>query len=184
MTREFLENFKVDGQPIGKEIIDAILTENGRDVDAAKQPFADYDSIKEQLQTAKDGLKAFDGVDVATLQGQVAQLTKDLADKETAHQEQLAALAFDSTLKDAVTAAKGRNVKAISALLDLDTLRASKNQEADIKSALEGLKRDSSYLFETAETPPPYAAGTGTGPISTGNGVFNFGFTGVRSPEK
>ena len=41
------------------------MAENGRDIEAAKKPFPDYESIKEQLQTAKDGLKAFGGVDVA-----------------------------------------------------------------------------------------------------------------------
>ena len=66
-------------------------------------------------------------------------------------------------LKDAITAAKGRNVKAIQALLDVDKLKASKDQTADIKAALEKLKADSGYLFDTGETPPPYAAGTGTG---------------------
>ena len=53
------------------------------------------------------------------------------------------------------------------ALLDLDALKGSKNQEADIKSALEGLKKDNGYLFEDAQTPPPYAAGTGTHKLLT-----------------
>ena len=45
----------------------------------------------------------------------------------------------------------------------MDALKASKDQTAEIKKALEGLKKDSGYLFDTGETPPPYAAGTGTG---------------------
>ena len=163
MERAFLENFKVGDAPLSKEVVDAILEENGRDIEAAKQPFADYDSIKEQLQTARDGLKAFEGVDVKDLQTQVAQLTQDLADKEKDHREKLAELEFDSALKDAITAARGRSVKAVRAMLDVDTLRSSKNRDADIKTALEGLKKDSGYLFEPAEVPPPFAAGTGTG---------------------
>ena len=79
MKREFLQNFKVGDQPIPKEIIDAIMDENGKDIEAAKKPFADYDSIKEQLQTAKDGLKAFDGVNVEKLQGKIDELTGQLA---------------------------------------------------------------------------------------------------------
>lgn len=163
MKAEFLQNFKVGDAPLPKEVVDAILAENDRDVEAAKKPFADYDAIKEQLTTAREGLKAFDGVDVKDLQGQVAKLTKDLENKETEHQAKLAELEFDGALKDAITAARGRSVKAIRAELDVDALRASKNQEADIKAALESLKKDSGYLFESEETPPPYAAGTGTG---------------------
>ena len=168
MKAEFLQNFKVGNTPLLKEVIDAILAENARDVEAAVKPFADYESIKSQLQTAKDGLAAFEGVDVKDLQGQVAKLTQDLKDKEKAHQQELADLAFDGVLKDAITAARGRNDKAIRALLDVDALKASKDQTADIKAALEGLKKDNGYLFETDEVPPPYAAGTGTSPYSGG----------------
>ena len=66
-----------------------------------------------------------------------------------------------SGLMAAITAAKGRNAKAISALLDVEKLKKSTNQDADIKDALEALKKDNAYLFEDDSTPPPYAGGTG-----------------------
>lgn len=173
MTREFLQNFKVGDQLLPKEIIDAILDENSRDIGEAKKPFGDYDAIKQQLQTAKDGLKAFEGVDVKDLQGQISKLQGDLAAKEREHQQQLADLAFEGALKDAITAAKGRNAKAIAALLDVDTLKKSKNQETDIKAALEGLKKESGYLFEDGQgNPPPYAGGTGGGAPGSGNDLI------------
>ena len=49
MKRDFLQNFKVGEQPLPKEIIDAIMDENGRDIEAAKKSFEDYESLKEQL---------------------------------------------------------------------------------------------------------------------------------------
>lgn len=161
MKREFLQNFKVGDQPIPKEIIDAIMDENGKDIEAAKKPFADYDSIKEQLQTAKDGLKAFDGVNVEKLQGKIDELTGQLAEKDKEWKSKMDGMAFDGRINDAITAAKGRNAKAVAALLDMDALRASKNQDADIKAALDALKKENGYLFE-ADTPAPYASGTGT----------------------
>ena len=182
MKAEFLQNFKVGDAPLPKEVIEAILAENGRDVEEAKKPFADYDSIKEQLRTATEGLEAFKGVDVKDLQGQVAKLTKDLSDQAEAHKKQLADLAFDGVLKEAITAVRGRNTKAIAALLDVDALKASKDQTADIKSALEALKKDSGYLFDSEETPPPYSPLAGTQHPPAGK-EFNFGFTGVRAPE-
>ena len=163
MKTEFLQNFKVGDQPLTKEIIDAILAENGRDIENAKKPFADYDHIKEQLKTAQDGLKAFEGVDVAQLQGKITELQGQLTDKDKEWQGKLDAMAFDGKIKDAITAAKGKNAKAVAALLDLDALKASKNQDADITAALEALKKDSGYLFEEEGTPPRYAAGTGSG---------------------
>ena len=160
MKREFLQNFSVNGQPLPKEVIDAILNEHSRDIGTVK---ADLEAARGQLQAAKDGLKAFEGVDVSQLQGQIAQLQQDLQAKDAAHQKEMADIAFNHTLEAAITGAKGRNAKAIMALLDLDALRGSKNQDEDIKAALEGLKKDSGYLVEAEGTPPPYAAGTGTG---------------------
>ena len=165
MKREFLQNFKVGDQPLSKEIIDAIMAENDRDVEAAKKPFADYDHIKEQLKTAQDGLKAFEGVDVAKLQGEITTLQSKLTNKDKEWQEKLDGMTFDGKIKDAITAAKGKNAKAIVALLDMDALRQSKNQETDIKAAVEALKKDNDYLFET-ERVPPYATGTGSHPMS------------------
>ena len=71
-------------------------------------------------------------------------------------------MAFDHALEAAITGANGRNAKAIRALLDVDTLKSSKNQEADIKAALEAVQKDNGYLFDDGSTPPPYAGGTGT----------------------
>lgn len=166
MKTEFLQNFKIGDQALTKEIIDAILAENGRDIEAAKKPFADYEAIKDRLKTAEDGLKAFANVDVSKLQGEISRLKDALAQKDTDWQAKIDGMAFDGRIKDAVAAAKGRNVKAIAALLDIETLRNSKNQEADIKTALETLKKDNAYLFE-ADTPPGYAPGTGTQQMGT-----------------
>lgn len=52
MKREFLQNLKVGDQALPKEVIDAIMAENGRDIEDAKKPFADYETIKTQLGEA------------------------------------------------------------------------------------------------------------------------------------
>lgn len=161
MKREFLENFKVGDQALPKEIIDAIMAENGRDIEAAKKPFADYDAIKEQLETARNGLKAFEGVDVSKLNERITELTGQLSAKDDEWQKKLADKEFEGTVKDAITAAKGKNHKAITALLDVDALRASKNQAADLKTALDNLQKENGYLFGDDQVPPPYSAGTG-----------------------
>ena len=169
MKREFLENLKIGDQPLPKEVIDTIMAENDRDIEAAKKPFADYESIKEQLQTARDGLKAFEGVDVSKLNEEITKLTGQLAEKDTQWQTKIAAMEFEGMVKDAITAAKGKNVKAISALLDMETLKASKNQAADVQTALDNVKKENGYLFGDDQVPPPYSAGAGTG----GLGVYS-----------
>lgn len=67
------------------------------------------------------------------------------------------------------------------ALLEVDTLKASKNQTEDIKAALENLKKENGYLFEgDSQVPPPFNPGTGVNPPAP-KGDFNFGFTGIRA---
>ena len=186
MKEEFLKNFKVGGQPLTKDIIDAIMAENGRDIEAAKAPFADYGTIKNQLTEAQKTIKGFQdqGSDIEALRKSANEWEDKYNQAIADHNQKLADMAFDRALETAITGAQGRNAKAIKALLNVDTLKGSKNQEADIKAALEGLKKDSGYLFEEAGTPPPYSAGAGTGGVgSTNSGVFNFGFTGVRAHE-
>lgn len=156
MKTEFLQNLKVNDQPLPKEVIDAILAENGRDIEAAKKPFADYDTIKQQLKDAQATLQGIQdqGTDLETARKNAQDWEKKYNDAITAHQQELADRDFRQLLETAITGAKGKNTKAIAALLDVDALKGSKNQEADIKAALEALKKDSGYLFDT-ETPPP-----------------------------
>ena len=150
-----------------KADFDAAVAENYKPADEFAKQEGQIAALNDKLKTAEDGLKAFDGVDVADLQGKVKQLTDDLAAKDSEYQNKIADMEFDSLITGAVTAAKGRNAKAICALLDVDALKASHNQQADITAALDALKQDNGYLFESTQTPPPYAAGTGTQPITT-----------------
>ncbi len=174
MKREFLQNFKVADQALPKEIIDAIMAENGRDIEDAKRPFADHETLKTQLAEAQKTIQGFQaqGQDMES----VRKSAKDWEDKYNQalenHKKEMADMAFSGALKDAIIAAKGRNVKAITALLDVEALKNSKNQTEDINAALEGLKKDSGYLFESEQTPPPYSAGTGS-----------YAFVGKYDPE-
>lgn len=177
MKTEFLKNFKVNDQELPKEIIDAILAENGRDVEAAKKPFADYDTIKQQLTTAQETIKGFEGKDIEAVRKSAKEWEDKYNQALADHKQQMEEMAFDGILKDAITAAKGKSDKAIRALLDVDTLKASKNQAADIKAALEDLQKKSGYLFGDEQgNPPPYAGGTGTG-----GGGNNTGLAAIRA---
>ena len=161
MKREFLQNLKIGDQPLTKEIIDTIMTENGNDIEAAKKPFADYEDIKQQLSDANKTIEGFEAMDIEGIKKASDDWKAKFEQAEKDHAAKLADMEFDSLLSGAVSTAKGKNAKAIRALLDVDALKASKNQSDDIKAALEALKKDSGYLFEDDQTPPPYAPGPG-----------------------
>ena len=76
------------------------------------------------------------------------------------HQAQLAEMALQHQVSEAVHAAGGRSVKAIAALLDMDAIRGSENAEEALHDAIEALKKESGYLF--GGQPPRYAPFTGT----------------------
>ncbi len=152
MKRSFLEGLGLD-----KETVDKIMDANGADLERLKTERDDY---KSQLDAAKNTLKTFEGVDVAELQGKITQLTSDLAAKDTEIQQKLADRDFADSLKEAVAASGARNAKAVMALLDQETLKASKNQKEDIKKAVEAVKKDNDYLFSTGRAVPKFVSST------------------------
>lgn len=142
---------------LNQEQIDFVMSEYGKDVNAIK---AERDGYKTQLDTAQTSLKAMEGIDTAGLQTKVSDLTKQLQDKDTEIDKIKADYAFDASVKEAIRKASGRNEKAIMALLDVDALKASKNQTQDIEAAITALKKDNDYLFQQATTIPRVVSST------------------------
>ena len=91
MKREFLQEFS-----LGADIIDKIMAENGKDIEVQKQKTAaailERDGLKTQLDGVGEKLKAFEGVDVEKLKGEITTLTNDLSQKETEYRGKLAKL--------------------------------------------------------------------------------------------
>lgn len=154
MERKFLEDLG-----IAADLVDKIIDEHGKNINALK---AQRDTYKSQLDTTKAELKKFDGINVEDLRGQITKLQTDLSAKEKEVAERISDIEFNSALEKAIKAAGGRNAKAITALIgDTKSLKASKNQEADIKAALEAVKKDNDYLFESVK--PPYVVSSTSG---------------------
>ena len=146
MKREDVKN-KIPG--ITDEQLNWIMQENGADINREKSAATalqtQLDNANAQLKTAQDGLKAFDGVDVAGLQEQVTKLKSDM-------KAQAEGFAFDNALNAAIMSKKGRSVKAVRALLDLDALKGSADRSTDIAKALDDAAKANPWAFgEAAE---------------------------------
>ena len=103
---------------------------------------SDYEVQAEKLKTAEEkvttltgNLDKFKDVIVDELNNQITTLKNDLAAKDKELTDKLADRDFNDLLKESIVTAKGKNAKAIMALLDTDTLKASKNQKEDIAAA-------------------------------------------------
>lgn len=164
MERKFLENIKIGDAAMPKEIIDAIMSENDKDVEAERTKYADYDTIKEQLTEAQKTIQGFQdqGQDIEAVRTKAAEWEQKYNQAITDHNKAMADRDFNDQLTAAITAAKGKNAKAIAALLDMDALKSSKNQAEDIKTALGAVQKENAYLFGEDATPPPYAPGAGS----------------------
>ena len=127
---------------------------------------ADYDKQTEKLTKANDTIKASDtatkdlqtkldeykDVDVSALNQRITDLETEKGNIESDYQKKLAERDFNDLIKEGIAAAHGKNVKAITALLDTETLMQSKNQKEDIAAAIKTLTEaeDSKMLFGDA----------------------------------
>lgn len=127
---------------------------------------ADYDKQTEKLNKANDTIKASDAamkdlqtkldeykdVDVSALNQRITDLETEKGNIESDYQKKLAERDFNDLIKEGIAAAHGKNVKAITALLDTETLMQSKNQKEDITAAIKTLTEaeDSKMLFGDA----------------------------------
>ena len=108
----------------------------------------DLAAEKKRADDAVETLKGFEGKDFDAIQKERDEWKKKHDDAVAAHKQEQEDREFNQILETAITEAKGKNTKAITALLDMDKLRNSRNQEKDIKSALDSLRTENGYLFD------------------------------------
>lgn len=151
MKRDFLKNLGIED----KDVIDKILDENSADIGRAKG----------ELQTYKDKVTELEGK-IQTKDGEIATLTQKVGDTDALNQ-QIAQLTTDKNnltnelntkvskiqkehaIEGRIRDRKGKNVKAIKALLDDEKITFENNVLGGIDEQLDALAsaEDSSMLF-------------------------------------
>ena len=154
-----------------KTAINNAVNENYKTVNDWQKQVDDAKALRTTLKDTQEKLKAFDGVDAAALNNEIVKLKADLEQKDADYQAQIADRDFQDLLKESIASVNGRNAKAITALLDIDTLKASKNQKEDIATALKNLSEaeDSKMLFGEPE-PKPVGTGNLIGQVQKPSG--------------
>lgn len=123
----------------------------------------DLAAEKKRADEAVETLKGFEGKDFDAITRERDEWKKKHEEAVADHKRQQEEREFSSALEAAISEAKGKNAKAIVALLDTEKLRGSRNMEKDIKSALDALRTDSGYLFEDNGGKPHFSAPNGAG---------------------
>ena len=156
---DFLEILKANGIEVPKDKTEAITKAVGENY----KTNSEYEKVSGELDTANKKILAndtaikdlegklagFKDVDVTALNERIKNLETEKSTIEADYKKQIEDRDFNDLVKDAITAAKGKNTKAIMALLDTDTLKKSKNQKDDVAAALKTLTEaeDSRMLF-------------------------------------
>lgn len=164
---EIMKEYGLEVPEDKKKEFEKLVLENYKTV-------TDYDNQTKKLETAEATIKAndtamdelkkqlegFKDVDVTALNQRITDLETEKATIKKEYEEQIADRDFNDILKDSIASVKGKNARAITALLEIDTLKASKNQKEDIAAALKALSEaeDSKMLFGD---PEPEVKGTG-----------------------
>lgn len=136
---------------------DKLFQENYKSVNEVSKIETARDSYKEQFEIAQNSLKRFDDVDVEKLQEKISGLTNSMEAMEKQYKAKIADMEFDHLLEDRIRSAKARNIKAVKAQLDIDALKASESADEDIRSAIEKVKAENDYLFESDRPMPQIA---------------------------
>ena len=162
MKREELEALGM-----AKEQIDKVLDMHHEELDPVQKDLetAQADLTAEKTKTAtqettikdlKKDLEEYKDADVSGMKQKIEDLEKDIKTKDETHQQEIADRDFNDLLKESIASANGKNAKAITALLDVDVLKAYKNQKEDIAAAIKTLTEaeDSKMLFGEPEPKP------------------------------
>lgn len=138
-----------------EEQINEVFKMNGLDVNGAKGELEnakkELENYKAQFTSTQAELKKLQELKPEELSKQVSDLNEKLASQKADFEKQIADRNFNDLLAKTVTTAGGREAKAIMPFLDIEALKASKNQEADIKMAIEAVKSEHDYLFASTE---------------------------------
>ena len=161
---KILETVDLSAEDAKEQIVNAVK-ENYKPVADWQKQKDKVDSLTASLEETKATLKAFEGVNVEELNKRIEDLNAQIAKNESEYEAKIADRDFNDLLKGAIAEVNGKNVKAITALLDVESLKSSQNQKEDISKALKALTEadDSKMLFGTEEPKP---IGTGS-PIGT-----------------
>ena len=170
------EDLKAQG--LTEEQISFVMAENGKDIGKVKKDLenmtVERDKEKSRADTAEETLKGFDGVDVEKLNKSIEDWKKKAEDAEKDYKQKLADRDFNDLVSAEIAKANGLNKKAIMALLDVDTLKDSKNQKDDVASAIKALTEaeDSKFLFKAADNKPvPHFTSVNKGGAGSGNAI-------------
>lgn len=154
MNREFLESLELD-----KTVIDSIMKEHGKTIQAVKTDHAEkettIETLKAQLEERNGDLEELRKninndnelkEQLETMSEKYENETSELQNK-LAHQRKMAEIRLG------ITKAGARNEKAVLALLDAEQVQVDDSGVNGLKEQIESLQESDPYLFQSENEP-------------------------------
>ena len=116
MKREYLKSLE-----LSEEIIDKIMDENGKDVEAVKNKYADYDNIKVQLKEANKQIENFKNMDIDKIKQAADDWKSKFDESEQEHKKQIEKFIKETAIKTAI-ADKAQDIDIVAKLFDMDKI--------------------------------------------------------------
>ena len=154
MKREFLKKMELTD-----EQIDAIMAENGKDVNGLREQVnsltSEKDGLQSQLNDRDTQLKGLKGKakDSDELTAEIDKLQKANKEAKEKYEADLTAQQKSFLVDKALADAGARNAKAVSSLLDLDSVEVKDGQLTGLDDQLKALRESDGYMFK--ENPQP-----------------------------
>ena len=160
MKREFLKELGLE-----KEVIDKIMDENGKDIEAAKGKNQD-DKVKEleaEVNKLNESIKERDGQletlkasagDNEELKNKIAELEKSNKDAAESHKNEMAALKKSHAIESALKEANAKSIKAVMPFIDDSKISVDTNNNLiGLKEQIDSLKGadDTKFLFTSGK---------------------------------
>lgn len=128
----------------------------------------DLAAANKRADTAEETLKGFEGKDFETITKERDEWKRKHDENQQKYQQEQEEREYNADLEAAATAAKCRDLKALTAHLDHDALRKSRNRKADMEAAINAQRTERAYLFEDNGGKPQFTDPKGTGGASGG----------------
>lgn len=155
MKTEFLKSLGIEDQ----SVIDKIMAENGKDVNAARKNSETLEqensNLKAQIQDRDKQLSDLKKSvkDNEELTQKITQLENDNKSAQKKYDEQLSAMQRSHAIENAVRDAKAKNAKAVIALLDQEKISFKDGELIGIAEQLKSLSESEDTGFLFGETP-------------------------------
>ena len=129
----------------------------------------DLAAEKKRADDAVETLKGFEGKDFDAITKERDEWKRKHDENQQKYQQEQEEREYNADLEAAMTAAKCRDIKALTAHLDHEKLRKSRNRKADMEAAINAQRTERAYLFDDNGGNPHFTGSNG----NNGNGGGN-----------